>query len=256
MDCAACGAGGSRALQRRLPHVPAPAPWKTRGSPSQHHQAHLQTEAHKCRGIGNLPATSSTSASAAGNVRAARPPGGPVHVDEARSQDNVPDQHIIVAYEISRDERRLSVSLETVELTSTSPGTRLVYTEQGAFLDVSHAPARKAWAHCSTRLAPCYETRQKRRDVAGKARDRNAGAVDETQGRRQGRARWCWTCRYYWMEPARGRTRTRRPSCPPRAGALRGLERDCSTISGRRTSHWNRQRWWHPRLRRTCASGS
>jgi uncharacterized protein YndB with AHSA1/START domain len=66
---------------------------------------------------------------------ASRPPGGPVHVYEARFHDIVPDKRIVFVYDISLDETRISVSLATVELESASGGTRLIYTEQGAFLD-------------------------------------------------------------------------------------------------------------------------
>ncbi len=67
------------------------------------------------------------------------PPGGPVHVYNGVYQDIVPDQRIIVSYDMHLDERRISVSLATVELkpagTTADAGTRLIYTEQGAFLD-------------------------------------------------------------------------------------------------------------------------
>jgi uncharacterized protein YndB with AHSA1/START domain len=72
---------------------------------------------------------------------ASSPPGGPVHVYEARYQDIVPDQRIIFTYDMYLDERRISVSLATVELTPTGGGTRLLYTEQGAFLDGFDSPA-------------------------------------------------------------------------------------------------------------------
>jgi uncharacterized protein YndB with AHSA1/START domain len=39
------------------------------------------------------------------------------------------------------DETRISVSLATVEFEPEGAGTRLVYTEQGAFLDGYDAPA-------------------------------------------------------------------------------------------------------------------
>lgn len=63
------------------------------------------------------------------------PPGGPVHAYEARYYDIVPDERIILAYEMHLDDRRISVSLATVELTPEGSGTRLTYTEQGAFLE-------------------------------------------------------------------------------------------------------------------------
>jgi uncharacterized protein YndB with AHSA1/START domain len=63
------------------------------------------------------------------------PKGGPVHHFEALYQDIVPDQRIITSYEMRLDEKRISVSLATVELKPAGTGTRLTYTEQGAFLD-------------------------------------------------------------------------------------------------------------------------
>jgi uncharacterized protein YndB with AHSA1/START domain len=47
----------------------------------------------------------------------------------------VPNERIISTYEMHLDETRISVSLATVELSPAGKGTRLVYTEQGAFLD-------------------------------------------------------------------------------------------------------------------------
>lgn len=63
------------------------------------------------------------------------PRGGPVHTYEGTYYDIVPDNRIVLAYEMSVDGTRISVSLATVELLAVSAGTRLIYTEQGAFLD-------------------------------------------------------------------------------------------------------------------------
>jgi uncharacterized protein YndB with AHSA1/START domain len=73
----------------------------------------------------------------------ARQAGGPVHVYEARYQDIVPDQRIIFTYDMYLDETRISVSLATVELSPAGGGTRLLYTEQGAFLDGHEVPAER-----------------------------------------------------------------------------------------------------------------
>lgn len=67
-------------------------------------------------------------------------PGGPVHAMEARYHDIVPDQRIVYVYEMRVDETRISVSMVTVELQPEKNGTRLTFTEQGAFLD-GHASA-------------------------------------------------------------------------------------------------------------------
>jgi uncharacterized protein YndB with AHSA1/START domain len=70
-------------------------------------------------------------------------PGGPVHHYAARYYEIVPDQRIVYAYEMHTDEVRISVSLATVELTPAGSGTRLVVTEQGAFLDGHDTPAQR-----------------------------------------------------------------------------------------------------------------
>jgi uncharacterized protein YndB with AHSA1/START domain len=63
------------------------------------------------------------------------PPGGPVHAFDARYQDIVPNERIIFSYDMHLDDTRISVSLATVELKPAGRGTRLTFTEQGAFLD-------------------------------------------------------------------------------------------------------------------------
>jgi uncharacterized protein YndB with AHSA1/START domain len=49
--------------------------------------------------------------------------------------DIVPDQRIIYSYDMHLDQKHISVSLASVELTPVGTGTRLVFTEQAAFLD-------------------------------------------------------------------------------------------------------------------------
>ncbi len=71
------------------------------------------------------------------------PPGGPVHTYEGRYQDIVPDERIVVAYDMHLDQTRISVSLSTVELKPAGAGTRLILTEQGAFLDGLDTPAQR-----------------------------------------------------------------------------------------------------------------
>ncbi|UVK42166.1 SRPBCC family protein [Mesorhizobium sp. AR07] len=68
-------------------------------------------------------------------VNAGGPKDGPVHVYNAIYQDIVPDQRIVYSYEMLFGETRISVSLATIELLAEGEGTRLVLTEQGAFLD-------------------------------------------------------------------------------------------------------------------------
>lgn len=69
------------------------------------------------------------------------PPGGPVHSFDARYQDIVPNERIISSYDMHLNDKRISVSLATVEFKPAGAGTRLIYTEQGAFLDGYDDPA-------------------------------------------------------------------------------------------------------------------
>lgn len=63
------------------------------------------------------------------------PEGGPVHTFNAVYMDIVSDQRIVSTYDMHMDETPISVSLATVEFRPEGAGTRLIYTEQGAFLD-------------------------------------------------------------------------------------------------------------------------
>jgi len=54
---------------------------------------------------------------------------------DALYQDIIPDERIVYTYEMHIGGPRVSVSLSTVELRSEAAGTRLLYTEYGAFLD-------------------------------------------------------------------------------------------------------------------------
>jgi len=66
-----------------------------------------------------------------------------VHTYHAIYQDIVPDERIIAAYDMHLDDKRISVSLMTVELKPAGAGTRLVFTEQGAFLDGFDRPEER-----------------------------------------------------------------------------------------------------------------
>ncbi|MDR3475828.1 MAG: SRPBCC family protein [Devosia sp.] len=63
------------------------------------------------------------------------PKGGPVHSFNAVYQDIVPDRRIVFSYDMMLDDRRISVSLTTIELRPEGAGTRMLFTEQGAYLD-------------------------------------------------------------------------------------------------------------------------
>ena len=49
--------------------------------------------------------------------------------------DVVPNQRLVYGYEMRLDDRKISVSLATIELRPRATGTRFTITEQGAFLD-------------------------------------------------------------------------------------------------------------------------
>jgi uncharacterized protein YndB with AHSA1/START domain len=63
------------------------------------------------------------------------PEGGPVHAFDAVYHDIVPDRRIVYSYDMHLGDKRISVSLATVEFKPAGSGTRLVFTEQAAFLD-------------------------------------------------------------------------------------------------------------------------
>lgn len=62
-------------------------------------------------------------------------PGGRVSDFQARYFEVLPDERIIYGYEMYSEETKISVSLATIEFHPDGAGTRLVMTEQGAFLD-------------------------------------------------------------------------------------------------------------------------
>lgn len=71
------------------------------------------------------------------------PEGGPIYSFDARYQDIVSDERIVYTYDMHVDEKRISVSLGTVELKPAGAGTRLTYTEQGAYLDGLDIPDQR-----------------------------------------------------------------------------------------------------------------
>jgi len=64
-----------------------------------------------------------------------RPPGGEPHVYDAVYHDVLADRRVVFSYDMHLGEQHLSVSLTTIELVPAEGGTRLTFTEQGAFLD-------------------------------------------------------------------------------------------------------------------------
>jgi uncharacterized protein YndB with AHSA1/START domain len=63
------------------------------------------------------------------------PKGGPMHAFACAYQDIVPNERIVYSYDMHLDDKRISVSLTTIEFAPEGKGTRLKFTEQGVFLD-------------------------------------------------------------------------------------------------------------------------
>ncbi|WP_256759485.1 SRPBCC family protein [Cohnella sp. WQ 127256] len=68
------------------------------------------------------------------------PPDGPIFTFDANYQELVPEQRIVYTYTLDSDSIRISVSITTVELIKVEGGTKLIFTEQGAFFDGHDTP--------------------------------------------------------------------------------------------------------------------
>jgi uncharacterized protein YndB with AHSA1/START domain len=70
-------------------------------------------------------------------------PDGREFAYQALYWDIVPGRRIVYTYDMLLDGIRISVSVATAEFKPERDGTRLVFTEQGAFLDGHEMPARR-----------------------------------------------------------------------------------------------------------------
>ena len=70
-------------------------------------------------------------------------PGQAPHSFDAVYFDIVENRRIIYAYDMHAGEERISVSLATIELAPDGAGTKLTFTEQGAFLEGYDDPATR-----------------------------------------------------------------------------------------------------------------
>jgi uncharacterized protein YndB with AHSA1/START domain len=70
-------------------------------------------------------------------------PDGRQYAFQALYWDIVPGRRIVYTYDMFVDGIRISVSVATAEFKPERDGTRLVFTEQGAFLDGHEMPARR-----------------------------------------------------------------------------------------------------------------
>ena len=66
--------------------------------------------------------------------------GEPTYRNDTTYLDIVPDRRIVFAYTMAREDTLISASLATVEFHPAGAGTRLVFTEQAAFLDGGDRP--------------------------------------------------------------------------------------------------------------------
>jgi len=71
------------------------------------------------------------------------PLGGGVHANNTLYWDIVPDERIIFSYDMRVGDKRITVSLATVEFHPSGKGTRLVYSEQIIFLDGADHPVER-----------------------------------------------------------------------------------------------------------------
>jgi uncharacterized protein YndB with AHSA1/START domain len=78
-----------------------------------------------------------------GEVNSGGPAGSPVRTFRSRYHDIVTDERIVFAYDLLVDDRLISTSLTTVQLFPAEGGTRLLFTEQGAFFDGLDDPAER-----------------------------------------------------------------------------------------------------------------
>ena len=76
------------------------------------------------------------------------PPGDPRYRAETNYFDIVPNARIVMAGPMVPRDTRISVSLATVEFFAVGGGTRVIYTEQAAFLDGRDTPKsrRQGWS--------------------------------------------------------------------------------------------------------------
>jgi uncharacterized protein YndB with AHSA1/START domain len=78
-----------------------------------------------------------------GEVHSGGSPGGRHNEFKSRFHDIVENERIVFAYDLLHDHRLISVSLTTIEFFADGDGTRLVFTEQGAFFDGPDATAAR-----------------------------------------------------------------------------------------------------------------
>ena len=89
------------------------------------------------------------------------PKDGPQSTMEARYWDIVPNERIVCTYDMHLDDKRISVSLNTIELRPEGTGTRLILTEAGAYLDgYDNAAGREEGTRGLLEMLAAYVDRQ------------------------------------------------------------------------------------------------
>ena len=80
--------------------------------------------------------------------------GGVVSTFDATYHDVIPNERLVYSYVMHLDDKKISVSLATMQLSAEGGKTTLKVTEQGAFLDgyTMRVPANMVLASCSMRL--------------------------------------------------------------------------------------------------------
>ena len=80
---------------------------------------------------------------------------GVICTNDTIYQDIVPDSRIVLAYTMTLGDRRFSASLATFEMLESGPGTKLLFTEQGAFFEGADGPEMRkdGWQLLLARLA-------------------------------------------------------------------------------------------------------
>ena len=73
--------------------------------------------------------------------------------------DIVPEERVVLAYTMNMGDRRFSASMATFELRATETGTKLIFTEQGAYFPYSDGPEirKQGWTALLGQLAGALE---------------------------------------------------------------------------------------------------
>jgi len=96
--------------------------------------------------------------------------GGASKFTEIRNEttylDIIADRRIVLAYTMAHDEKRISASLATFELSPSAHGTKLTFTEQGAFFEGADGPKRRerGWRELLSQLDEALQKAARARD--------------------------------------------------------------------------------------------